>query len=99
MACLEYAICKKRRQEFASYRSNRCSKTWARSIYRALVGRLSAVRAGLALRSEERRVGKECRSRWSPYYLKKNTKTKLGGMLCKQGPTRCCLSQQRLDYM
>src|SRR3712207_9073847 len=27
-------------------------------------------------RSEERRVGKECRSRWSPYhYKKKNTKT------------------------
>src|SRR5438552_8598474 len=25
----------------------------------------------LALRSEERRVGKECRSRWSPYHLKK----------------------------
>src|SRR3712207_8262904 len=24
-----------------------------------------------ALRSEERRVGKECRSRWSPYHLKK----------------------------
>src|SRR3972149_7463905 len=24
-------------------------------------------------RSEERRVGKECRSRWSPYHLKKNT--------------------------
>ena len=24
--------------------------------------------AGLALRSEERRVGKECRSRWSPYH-------------------------------
>src|SRR3712207_5285921 len=24
------------------------------------------------LRSEERRVGKECRSRWSPYHLKKN---------------------------
>ena len=23
---------------------------------------------GLALRSEERRVGKECRSRWSPYH-------------------------------
>src|SRR5256885_16941798 len=23
-------------------------------------------------RSEERRVGKECRSRWSPYHLKKN---------------------------
>src|SRR3712207_9267014 len=24
-------------------------------------------------RSEERRVGKECRSRWSPYHEKKNT--------------------------
>src|SRR3712207_9145118 len=24
--------------------------------------------AGLILRSEERRVGKECRSRWSPYH-------------------------------
>ena len=24
--------------------------------------------AGLAARSEERRVGKECRSRWSPYH-------------------------------
>ena len=27
---------------------------------------LSAV--GMAKRSEERRVGKECRSRWSPYH-------------------------------
>src|SRR4029077_21290891 len=27
-------------------------------------------------RSEERRVGKECRSRWSPYHLKKNTRNK-----------------------
>src|SRR5256885_17110939 len=26
---------------------------------------------GLIVRSEERRVGKECRSRWSPYHLKK----------------------------
>src|SRR3712207_9510925 len=26
-----------------------------------------------ASRSEERRVGKECRSRWSPYHLKKKT--------------------------
>src|SRR5476651_2830678 len=27
--------------------------------------------AGAARRSEERRVGKECRSRWSPYHEKK----------------------------
>ena len=26
------------------------------------------VRAFMAMRSEERRVGKECRSRWSPYH-------------------------------
>src|ERR1039458_10493057 len=25
-------------------------------------------------RSEERRVGKECRSRWSPYHLKNNSR-------------------------
>ena len=29
---------------------------------------LSGVRLGVGLRSEERRVGKECRSRWSPYH-------------------------------
>ena len=28
------------------------------------------------LRSEERRVGKECRSRWSPYHEKKKTRKK-----------------------
>ena len=27
-----------------------------------------AILKGLAERSEERRVGKECRSRWSPYH-------------------------------
>jgi len=27
-----------------------------------------AVGTGVAVRSEERRVGKECRSRWSPYH-------------------------------
>ena len=26
------------------------------------------MRVGLSARSEERRVGKECRSRWSPYH-------------------------------
>ena len=29
---------------------------------------VEALPAKLALRSEERRVGKECRSRWSPYH-------------------------------
>src|SRR5256885_7282553 len=30
-------------------------------------------KAERATRSEERRVGKECRSRWSPYHLKKKS--------------------------
>ena len=29
---------------------------------------LGGIRGYLASRSEERRVGKECRSRWSPYH-------------------------------
>ena len=29
---------------------------------------LSRMAAGEGMRSEERRVGKECRSRWSPYH-------------------------------
>ena len=29
---------------------------------------LTIVAMGTSLRSEERRVGKECRSRWSPYH-------------------------------
>ena len=36
----------------------------AEMICRAGVGRMTIVDA----RSEERRVGKECRSRWSPYH-------------------------------
>ena len=28
----------------------------------------SGVKGRIAVRSEERRVGKECRSRWSPYH-------------------------------
>src|SRR5947199_3783656 len=36
-----------------------------------LVGRLGGVPDGQRARSEERRVGKECRSRWSPYHYKK----------------------------
>src|ERR1022692_1672302 len=41
-------------------------------------------------RSEERRVGKECRSRWSPYHLKKNkeqrSKARTGGEGETYGP-------------
>src|SRR5690554_8082293 len=33
---------------------------------------------GAAVRSEERRVGKECRSRWSPYHEKKKMEKREG---------------------
>src|SRR4051794_41799122 len=35
---------------------------------------LALICLGNNRRSEERRVGKECRSRWSPYHLKKKIK-------------------------
>ena len=36
--------------------------------YTILVGSIGVFSVNAALRSEERRVGKECRSRWSPYH-------------------------------
>src|SRR2546430_10316167 len=39
-------------------------------FYHSLEARLECCR----IRSEERRVGKECRSRWSPDHLKKKTR-------------------------
>src|SRR5438445_13025796 len=37
--------------------------------------RLTHPDKGSSVRSEERRVGKECRSRWSPYHYKKKRRT------------------------
>ena len=43
--------------------------TLRRLLYPILLGLQSVPKVALApLRSEERRVGKECRSRWSPYH-------------------------------
>src|SRR6202049_5293904 len=36
-----------------------------------------------AVRSEERRVGEECRSRWSPYHLKNTRKFQALGVLLR----------------
>src|SRR2546430_16782647 len=43
----------------------------AREQFAELVGQRAAREAEKASRSEERRVGKECRSRWSPDHEKK----------------------------
>src|SRR6266513_5678040 len=66
---------------------------WARRRARARRARAAAsaspprsrdrpARSRPSPRSEERRVGKECRSRWSPYHLKKkNPDSKVGTRL------------------
>ena len=42
--------------------------TPAAELIRGIFGRASDAKINLVIRSEERRVGKECRSRWSPYH-------------------------------
>src|SRR5690348_18379524 len=49
----------------------------ANILKRAFSSQLAAKLRNRLLRSEERRVGKECRSRWSPYHYKKNYSTYL----------------------
>ena len=49
-------------------RRNKKGKTVPQDLFVFLVlGLLASVLAAV-VRSEERRVGKECRSRWSPYH-------------------------------
>ena len=43
-------------------------KTFATQLTAILLSVFICFAAGVDLRSEERRVGKECRSRWSPYH-------------------------------
>ena len=38
------------------------------TLLKVIAGILAPSRGSVHLRSEERRVGKECRSRWSPYH-------------------------------
>src|SRR5216683_6966534 len=45
-----------------------------------------------ALRSEERRVGKECRSRWSPYHSKKKRTVIASGLAKAERPRRALQS-------
>src|ERR1051326_2274937 len=47
--------------------ARRAGQVSLRRLYFGESNRQSKPRAAILLRSEERRVGKECRSRWSPY--------------------------------
>ena len=51
------------RAEHAVFRCTACRYTCNADVNAA-----RNIAAGHAVRSEERRVGKECRSRWSPYH-------------------------------
>src|SRR2546430_17138586 len=44
------------------------------SIFAVIFGGRRNTTPKVKVRSEERRVGKECRSRWSPYHLKKKNR-------------------------
>src|SRR2546427_11992754 len=47
-------------------------------------------------RSEERRVGKECRSRWSPYHLKKKKKVMKKARVARVDRYRIALGAERI---
>src|ERR1017187_5123191 len=61
-----------RRQAYELFLQHRRKHTVARILngkgYRTRKGRLWQWAQIRSMRSEERRVGKECRSRWSPYH-------------------------------
>src|SRR6266496_5172801 len=65
-----------------------CALPISRESRAALAGGRTLVPLHLELpaggRSEERRVGKECRSRWSPYHSTKKKKNKFNTMNKKQ---------------
>ena len=49
------------------FKGSRKSTPFAAQVAADVAGKI-AIEHGLKNRSEERRVGKECRSRWSPYH-------------------------------
>src|SRR5688572_33507262 len=58
-------------------RGSTCFSTEQCRIVEIAVWPISGNLSRAAARSEERRVGKECRSRWSPDHEKKNRKNKV----------------------
>src|SRR5215204_7517571 len=62
-------------RSLCDWSSDVCSSDLGYSIQsRAATGKTSWRSSSRTAGSEERRVGKECRSRWSPYHYKKKTK-------------------------
>ena len=53
-------------KELAQYIRNESAKVVQQTLYEYVRNRMGTLY--VKMRSEERRVGKECRSRWSPYH-------------------------------
>ena len=56
------------RKELREFSSGIAAGAWPAPLVRAYLGGMKDEAVLAAARSEERRVGKECRSRWSPYH-------------------------------
>src|SRR5437773_11908224 len=56
-----------------AWRAGRNSAASSRSNFRAIAYDAATSSSANPGRSEERRVGKECRTRWAPYHEKKKT--------------------------
>src|SRR3989337_4026963 len=77
-------------------RHTRCYRDWSSDVCSSDLEHTSELQAGrhtrcyrdwssdVCSRSEERRGGKECRSRWSPYHSKKIT-AQFTGLFCTSG--------------
>ena len=54
--------------DYKTGRYHLCLSSAGRIVFKAIIDIKTLVAKFFQLRSEERRVGKECRSRWSPYH-------------------------------
>src|SRR6266849_10118445 len=75
------------------------SRTFSASLQAEANARpLRAAGVRKASRSEERRVGKECRSRWSPYHKKKKKQSRESGsqIIRSMATEYKCLVKMRL---
>src|SRR5437867_9522285 len=68
-------------RSYGDWSSDVCSSdlNWQGVVQTLCRGRLQQIKDRSGRRSEERRVGKECRSRWAPLHGKKNKCRKRGG--------------------
>src|SRR5882762_10995951 len=79
VAVLFFFSSRRRHTRFkCDWSSDVCSSDLQHSLvaYSAICAHKLTYPTRVCCRSEERRVGKECRSRWSPYHYKKKNKKK-----------------------